>query len=111
VLELEPNRPESYNDLGLAFLETGRPSDAVPFFRRALAMTPRNPLIRHNLATALLQAGARDEAVLQLRVVAREEEWRDLQPVVRAALTQRGITAEEFRARVQRWLEENDERR
>jgi hypothetical protein len=111
VRMLEPDRPESFNDLGLAFLETGRPSDAVPFFRRALAMTPRNPLVRHNLATALLQAGARDEAVLQLRVVAREEEWRDLQPVVRAALTQRGITAEEFRARVQRWLEENDERR
>ena len=111
VMELEPTRPESFNDLGLAFLDTGRASDAVPYFRKALGVSPRNPLIRHNLATALLQAGQRDEAVLQLRVVASEEAWRDLPPAVLAAITQRGTTPEEFRARVRRWLERNDEGR
>ena len=35
-----------------------------------------------------------------------QDAWRNVTPALRAALAARGMTAEEFRVRVQRWLEQ-----
>ena len=76
--------------------------------RRALELWPENPLIRHNLAMALLEAGEREEAIRELRIVASEDAWRNLPAAVLAAVTRRGMTPETFRERVRGWLERND---
>jgi hypothetical protein len=54
---------------------------------------------------ALLEAGEREEAIRELRIVASEEAWRDLPAAVLAAVTRRGMTPQEFRTRVREWLE------
>jgi thioredoxin-like negative regulator of GroEL len=107
AVALDPTRADTESDLGLALLQSGRAEEAIPAFRRAVALWPENPLIRFNLARTLLATGERDEAIAILRVVAGEEAWRDLTPGLRAALTARGMRAEDFRLRVQRWLARN----
>jgi hypothetical protein len=107
AVDLDPLRPDAHSDLGLALLESGRPAEAIPAFRRSLDLWPDNELIRFNLARTLLDAGERDEAVALLRMVASEEAWRNATPAVRAALAARGMTPEEFRRRVQIWLDRN----
>ncbi len=107
AVELGPTRAVAHSDLGLALLQSGRPAEAIPVFRHALELWPENPLIRFNLARTLLGTGQRDEALGLLSVVASEEAWRHLTPDLRAALAGRGMTPEEFRLRVQRWLEKN----
>lgn len=105
---LRPNRPETPNDLGLVLLELRRPAQAVPHFRRSLELWPQeNPLVRFNLARALLDSGQREEAQRHLTRVARAESWQDLPPAVQAALAERGMSAHQFRARVQGWLQRN----
>ena len=108
ALALEPTRPEAHSHLGFALLKAGRVSEALPHFRRALELSPENPLVRHNLAMALLAAGEREEAIRELGIVASEEAWRNLPAAVLAAVKRRGMTPEEFRARVRGWLERNE---
>ena len=109
ALALEPTRPEAHSHLGFALLKAGRVSEALPHFRRALELSPENPLVRHNLAMALLAAGEREEAIRELGIVASEEAWRNLPAAVLAAVKRRGMTPEEFRARVRGWLERNED--
>jgi hypothetical protein len=105
AVALRPGRPETVNDLGLVLLTLGRAADAVPWFRRSLELFPQeNPLVRLNLARALLAIGERAEAERHLAVVAREESWRDLPPAVQAAVAERGMSPVEIRARVRAWL-------
>jgi len=51
------------NDSGIALTEANRPNDAIPLFRRALAMEPGNPLLWLNLGIAQQRTGSYDEAI------------------------------------------------
>jgi tetratricopeptide (TPR) repeat protein len=105
--ELRPTRADVLSDLGVALLQSGRAGEAVPILRRAVDRWPDSPLARLNLAHALLATGQRDEAVSLLRATVAAGAWRQVTPHVQAALTARGMTAEEFRDGVRRWLEQN----
>ena len=61
-----PYRAEAYNNLGVSSAEAGDISTAVNNFRKAAMLQPELVSAQVNLATALMQAGKRDEAVLQL---------------------------------------------
>lgn len=52
--------------LGVALIELGRPEDAVPCLREALAATPDHPAYREALATAEERCGAPDAAAATL---------------------------------------------
>ncbi len=57
-VERAPWDPAGPGRLGLLRMVQGRPAEAVPFFRRALAMDPAAPMLRQQLADALReQAG------------------------------------------------------
>jgi tetratricopeptide (TPR) repeat protein len=56
----------SLNDSGIALTEANRPSDAIPFFRKALVLEPGNPLLWLNLGIAQHRVGEYDEAMLCL---------------------------------------------
>ena len=48
-----PGNPEPPARLGLLHVDQGRYADAIPLLRRALALDPRFPLVRHDLVLAL----------------------------------------------------------
>jgi len=51
------------NDSGIALTEANRPNDAIPLFRKALAMEPGNPLLWLNLGIAQQRTGNYEEAI------------------------------------------------
>jgi tetratricopeptide (TPR) repeat protein len=53
----------SLNDSGIALTEANRPNDAIPVFRKALAIEPENPLLWLNLGIAQQRSGNYEEAV------------------------------------------------
>jgi len=59
--------PSALNDSGIALTEANRPNDAIPLFRRALAMEPGNPLLWLNLGIAQQRVGSYDEAIGSFR--------------------------------------------
>ncbi|MGZ8335662.1 MAG: tetratricopeptide repeat-containing sulfotransferase family protein [Allosphingosinicella sp.] len=62
ALAREPDSAELLAFAGLLAAQFGDPAGAVPHFRRALDLTPRDTGARINLATALVATGALDEA-------------------------------------------------
>ena len=65
------------NNLGVLALNENAPARAVDFFRRALALEPRNPKTHYLLAKTLDLAGNRDEARVE---AARAVELDSSQP-------------------------------
>jgi tetratricopeptide (TPR) repeat protein len=57
-----PGNPEPPARLGLLHVDQGRYADAIPLLRRALALDPRFPLVRHDLVLALGKRAAELEA-------------------------------------------------
>ncbi|HET9252048.1 MAG TPA: tetratricopeptide repeat protein [Candidatus Eisenbacteria bacterium] len=55
-------RAEAYNNLGLSFMRTNRPSLAIPHFRSAVAADSTRPDYPQNLGVALFQSGQVDSA-------------------------------------------------
>jgi Flp pilus assembly protein TadD len=53
----------SLNNSGIALTEANRPNDAIPLFRRALALEPENPLLWLNLGIAQQRTGEYAEAL------------------------------------------------
>jgi tetratricopeptide (TPR) repeat protein len=51
------------NHSGIALTEANRPNDAIPLFRKALALEPGNPLLWLNLGIAQQRVGNYDEAL------------------------------------------------
>jgi len=60
---LAPGNAGILNDLGMAFLITGRLPDAIRSLRRAIELRPTSGDTHYNLGLALEQAGDRDGAV------------------------------------------------
>jgi tetratricopeptide (TPR) repeat protein len=51
------------NDSAIALTEANRPNEAIPLFRKALAIEPGNPLLWLNLGIAQQRTGDYDEAI------------------------------------------------
>ncbi len=67
VVELTPNDPEAYNNLGLALMQHGEGPAAVKEFQHALKLRPDDAAFRGNLAVTLLQQSDFDAAAEQLQ--------------------------------------------
>jgi tetratricopeptide (TPR) repeat protein len=67
--QLDPNRPEIHNMLGLALATMGRNAEAIEQYALALRARPEYASARFNLATVLAKTGRTDEAVENLRRV------------------------------------------
>lgn len=63
---LDRTNPRAKALLGVALIELGRPDDALPCLREALAATPGHPAYRQALATAEERCGAPDAAAATL---------------------------------------------
>jgi tetratricopeptide (TPR) repeat protein len=61
-IRLAPDDVNGYQNMGSIYLVTGRPEEAVDYYRRALKLAPANATLRARLARALLAAGRVDEA-------------------------------------------------
>ena len=82
TLQFRPDHAAALNDLGALLLRTRRYSEAVDVLRAASSARPDDSDIRFNLARALAQAGAPDEALVLFRdlLSVREDPdlWRNL---------------------------------
>jgi len=58
------------NDSGIALTEANRPYEAIPLFRKALIMEPKNPLLWLNLGIAQQKTGEYGEALESFRKAA-----------------------------------------
>ncbi|HEV8383961.1 MAG TPA: tetratricopeptide repeat protein [Candidatus Acidoferrales bacterium] len=70
-LELKPDFPEAWTALGLAQWSKKQPQDAIASYRHAVAANPEYVEAHINLASALSETGATDEAVEHLLTVLR----------------------------------------
>ena len=66
LLAAEPGNVDALQAAGNVELRAGAPANAVPFYRRALAVDPHRVELRSNLALALDATGARAEAAAQI---------------------------------------------
>lgn len=67
AIGIEPDAAYTYNALGIAYLETGRLSEAAHAFRDAIRLAPSWIYPMHNLALTYTDAGAWDAAIRQYR--------------------------------------------
>jgi len=78
LIQVQPNNPYFYEVRGQALLESGKPADAIPALRKAVALSNNSPLIEMLLGQALVGAdntAYTDDAIRILRAaVAREPE-------------------------------------
>ena len=77
ALKMDTQHKGALNNLGVLALNENAPARAVDFFRRALALEPRNPKTHYLLAKTLELAGNRDEARVE---AARAVELDSSQP-------------------------------
>jgi Flp pilus assembly protein TadD len=59
------------NNLGVALYQKGQPDEAIPLFREAKRLNPRDPEGHHNLGLALAMKGQFDEAIEQFEEAIR----------------------------------------
>jgi tetratricopeptide (TPR) repeat protein len=64
-LQAHPSSSEAYAHLGLLEARQERYKEAVPLYRRAMALNPRVPGLRMNLGLALFKAGQMKDALLE----------------------------------------------
>lgn len=62
-LAIDPNDPNTNNNIALLLTEEKRYDEAIPYFAKALRVDTRNPRIYSNLGFALAMAGKLEEAV------------------------------------------------
>jgi tetratricopeptide (TPR) repeat protein len=67
AIALEPNYPDAYNLLGMALSYVGENQQAIDALQKAVALSPRNPWAKGNLANAYLQAQDLDHAIALLQ--------------------------------------------
>jgi tetratricopeptide (TPR) repeat protein len=65
-LQIHPGNSEAYAHLGLLEARQGRYAEAVPLYRKALALAPAMPGLRLNLGLSLFKSGALKEAIQTL---------------------------------------------
>jgi tetratricopeptide (TPR) repeat protein len=85
AIEINPDDPSSYNGMGFALLQGGRPDEALPLFERALALAPGYSSALYNLGLALFESGNPEKA-LEILVRFKERYGRGLSPAQAGAL-------------------------
>lgn len=70
-LNAHPSNPEPYAHLGLLEARQEHYSEAVPLYRKALALSPKMPGLRLNLGLALFKAGELKPALQEFKTLAR----------------------------------------
>jgi len=93
---------EVWAGLGDARLNVGYASGAADAYRQAVALAPREPMLRRNYADSLIRAGRLDEAARQLEAAEKLEPNAPLLALHRAELAQ----ARGDQVGVRRWAEE-----
>ena len=63
LLKLQPRSAEAYAHLGFLESQQQRYAQAIPLYRKALALDPRMPALRMNLGLALFKAGELRDAI------------------------------------------------
>jgi len=61
-----PSNPEPYAHLGLLEAHQEHYTEAIAFYRKAMALNPAMPRLRYNLGLAYFKAGEYKDAILQL---------------------------------------------
>ena len=68
-LKLHPSTPEPYAHIGLLEARQEHYKEALPFYRKALAMNPAVPGLRLNLGLALFKEGDLQGAIREFSVL------------------------------------------
>ncbi len=76
VVAKAPANPRGHQNLGIAFSESGRLTDALACLRKAAGLDPDNPLLRYNLGSTLLTAGYVGQAIEELQRAVRLDPTR-----------------------------------
>lgn len=71
ILKAHPNNPEPYAQIGVIEARQEHFKEAVPLYRKALAINPAVPGLRLNLALALFKAGDLKAAIPEFQTVLR----------------------------------------
>jgi tetratricopeptide (TPR) repeat protein len=69
ALKLEPDNAGAHSNLGAALVRLGRYDQAIPHYRKAIAIDPANPLFPFNLALAIYKSGDVPAAATELKSV------------------------------------------
>ena len=72
-LKAHPTNPEPYAHLGLLEARQEHYKEAVPFYRRALALNPAIPGLRLNLGLALFKGGELKQAILEFKPLLKSQ--------------------------------------
>jgi hypothetical protein len=78
VIAKKPDNPRGYNMVGSYYLTRVRPFEALPYFRKALAVDPAYAEARSNLGSALIQSGQLDEGLNELLITARTNRFDEV---------------------------------
>lgn len=65
-VDIFPTDPNGLQNLGAVYALTGRPVEAIPYYRRAIAYAPKNQELRFRLFRCLLEAGRTKEAAAEI---------------------------------------------
>lgn len=95
TIDRNPGSWMARNNLGYAFLQTGRVAEAANQFQAALAIWPDYPDAHYNLGIALLRQGRVDEAIPQFQTaLALRPDYAEADNNLGDALLQKGQTDE-----------------
>jgi tetratricopeptide (TPR) repeat protein len=72
-LKAHPSNPEPYAHLGLLEARQEHYKEAVPLYRKALAMNPAMPGLRMNLGLALFKGGELKQAILEFKPLLKSQ--------------------------------------
>jgi tetratricopeptide (TPR) repeat protein len=73
VLKVQPTSAEACAHLGFLEGQQQRYAQAIPFYRKALALQPNMPGLRMNLGLALFKAGALKDAIRVFEVLLKQQ--------------------------------------
>ena len=102
LVTLRAANAETWAGLGDARLNVGYAAGAADAYRQAVALAPREPMLRRNYADSLIRAGRLDEAARQLDAAEKLEPDAPLLALHRAELAK----ARGDRVGTRRWAEE-----
>ena len=96
TLNLDPKHAGALRSLGIVLLQENKPSEALPYLKRAIEAEPTSWRAHALLAEAALQVGSVDESVLQARRALElgHSQAATVQPLLARALTKHGDAAD-----------------
>jgi TPR repeat/Glycosyltransferase family 9 (heptosyltransferase)/Tetratricopeptide repeat len=104
AVDLEPDFPEGYNNLGTVFGEQARQPEAIACYRRAIDLQPDFPEAHNNLGTALRAQQRMDEAVASYRqAIGLHPDYAEAHSNLGMALLARGDMAAGWEEYEWRW--------